>query len=244
MNSTDRFLLAKKAINDAHSRYNIGTYKEKSQHLFLKHFYEPDASYHEVPFEGYIADILNDEGITEIQTAGFRALHDKLTVFLPLHRVTVVYPVQSKAKVIWTDTETGESAEGRLISYPKAQYRLFSELLSICDYLKDEKLSIHVVCMSVTNRKALDGYGADRKKKATKLDSVPEEILDIQVLESFEDIKAFFPFNSGERITASDISKKLGLKRMALWRAIKFLTASEIIKATDKKRNAVVYSVN
>ena len=29
------------------------------------------------------------------------------------------------------------------------------------------------------------------KKKATKLDSVPEEILDIQVLESFEDIKAF-----------------------------------------------------
>ena len=64
------------------------------------------------------------------------------------------------------------------------------------------------------------------------------------MLENLEDIKAFFPFNSGEKITASDISKKLGLKRMALWRAIKFLTTSEIIKATDKKRNAVVYSVN
>ena len=244
MTEQDRFLIAKKAIEDTHNRYNIGTYKERSQHLFLKCYYEPCGEFHEAYVAGYIADILNENGITEIQTAGFRALHDKLTVFLPLYHVTLVYPVQSRAMVVWIDPESGEATPGRFSSYPKAQYKLFAELLAIVDQLNDDRLSIDLVYMSVSNQRLLDGYGSDRKKKATKLDSVPEEILNIRTLHTMDDIKALFPFNKGDRILSNDISKSLGLKRMSLWRAIKFLTLTEIITPVDKKGKAIVYQVN
>ena len=52
--------------NDPHG---FGTLKEKTVHAVMKLYYEPDEDYHEVPIEGYIADIYTGERIIEIQTA-------------------------------------------------------------------------------------------------------------------------------------------------------------------------------
>ena len=49
-------------------RGGIGTLGEKSLHAALKLYYEPDSSRHEIPVGQYVADIVNEEGIIEIQT--------------------------------------------------------------------------------------------------------------------------------------------------------------------------------
>ncbi len=243
MNDKDRFARAKESLENPHLRYNIGTYKERSQHLLLKLFYEPDTGFHEVPFQGYIADILNEKGITEIQTVGFRALHDKLAVFLPAHMVTVVYPVSEKNRICWTDPESGDIEFGRYATYPKKKFAILSELLSIVDYFGEPQLCVHLVTMKTSQYKVKDGYGKDKKKRATKIDTVPEELIEIKELRDSDDIRALLPFKAGDKLTAKDIGKTLGLSRIRLWKAIKFLTITEILVQSGKKGNSIIYEI-
>ena len=243
MNEKDRFARAKESLENPHLRYNIGTYKERSQHLLLKLFYESDIGFHEVPFQGYIADILNDKGITEIQTVGFRALRDKLAVFLPSYPVTVVYPVCEKKRSMWTDPDSGDVESGRYTTYPRKKFSILSELLAIVDHFGDPKLCVHLVSMAVSQYKVKDGYGKDKKLRATKLDTVPEELIDITVLKDADDIRRLLPFKAGDKLLTKDISKALGLTRVRLWKAIKFLTITEILVQTGKKGNGIIYEV-
>jgi len=238
------FLVAKRSLEADHLRYNIGTYKERSQHLLLKHLYEPDISYHEVPVEGYVADILNDEGITEIQTAAFRALNEKLAVFLPRFPVRIVYPVCDKKRIIWTDPQTGESEMGRYTSYPRARFRILSELLSIVDHFGAPGFCIEIVLLKSSQFKLRDGYGNDNKRKATKLDTVPDELIGTLVLRDASDVRSFLPLEIGSRVTVTEISKVLGLRRIPLWRAIKFLAVLEILVPVDKKGKSIIYEIS
>ena len=89
--SAARFAAAREVLLQNHERYNIGTYRERSQHLILKHYFEPDSDRHEIPLEGYIADIYSEAGVIEIQTSSFGALQSKLEAFLRNYPVTLVY---------------------------------------------------------------------------------------------------------------------------------------------------------
>ena len=60
----------------------IGTLGEKSLHAVLKRYYEPDRSCHEIPVGNYVADIVNQDGIFEIQTRGLSNLRPKLNELL------------------------------------------------------------------------------------------------------------------------------------------------------------------
>ncbi len=239
----NRFARAKSAINDPHVRYNIGTYKERSQHRLLKLYYEPDIEFHEVPYDGFIADILNNAGITEIQTAGFRSLNEKLAVFLSENNVRIVYPTALKKRVCWIDPENGESAFGRYTTYNKSHFHLLSELLSIVDYFGVPQLCVDVVYMSVSDCRLLDGYGKDRKKKATKIDTVPEELTDIVTLHNSADIRKLIGLEEGREMTREELSEYFGLSRISLWRAIKFLLITEILTISGKKGNTIIYKV-
>ena len=152
-----RFDLAKQTVEDLSAGYNIGTYMERTCHRMLKICYEPDIAFHEVPYKGYIADILNDQGITEIQTVGFRALHDKLAVYLVDHCVCVVHPVYHKKRICWIDPVSGEADIGSYRTYPKAAYKILSELFSIVDFFGMSNLSVENVYLSVSEKKMLDG---------------------------------------------------------------------------------------
>ena len=244
MTEKERFLLARCSLENDHLRYNIGTYKERSQHMILKLFYEPDIAYHEVPFEGYVADILNQKGIIEIQTAAFRSLNEKMAVFLQSFPVTVVFPVAEKKRVVWTDPETGETEEGVYRTYPKSKYKILSELLSVVDHFGDRNFCVHMLLLKSTQCKMKDGYGKDKKKKATKTDTVPDELMDRVILNNADDIRAMLPFDIGSRLTTAEISSALGLRRVSLWRAVKFLTITEILAPVGKKGNSIIYEVS
>jgi hypothetical protein len=100
-------------LGNEHKRYNIGTLCEGTLHMVLKYFICPDMAYHEVPVGGYIADVLQGDVITEIQTRGFRNLRDKLEAFLPLYKVNVVYPIAYVKRICKIDKNSGEISKPR-----------------------------------------------------------------------------------------------------------------------------------
>ena len=91
----------------------IGTLGEKRLHRVLKTYFEPRAACREQPFAGYVADILNEEGVTEVQTRNYGALRKKLDAFLPLGPVRVVCPLPARKWISWVDPATGEISARR-----------------------------------------------------------------------------------------------------------------------------------
>ena len=125
-------------------RHGIGMQKEKTLHAVLKAYEDPDEDHHEIPIENYIADIYNEKigTITEIQTANFGYLREKLAAFLPLYRVKVVYPIPAGKWITWIDPETGE-LEKRSRSPKKGSfYSAFRELYRISSYLDHPNLCV------------------------------------------------------------------------------------------------------
>ena len=49
-----------KIIGVDRQRIGIGTLSEKTVHAVLKNYLQPDEDHHEIPIEGYVADIYND----------------------------------------------------------------------------------------------------------------------------------------------------------------------------------------
>ena len=87
----ETFKQACRRVRDGNQQaLGIGTLGEKTLHAVLKYGYEPQEENHETKIGGYVADIVGENGIIEIQTQGFDRLRKKLSAFLEVCDVTAV----------------------------------------------------------------------------------------------------------------------------------------------------------
>jgi hypothetical protein len=209
----------------------IGTLNEKSVHAFLKNRFEPNADSQEIRVGGFIADIVGENGIIEIQTGAFSRLQKKLKAFLSVGHVTVVYPVVTAKKIQNVET-------GKISGSPKkcTKWHFLSETYSIRDFLKNDNLSFVLVFLTVIETRS--GVG----KKAVKLGKAPDKILEEKRLDGIKDFSYFtddLPSPFTQKIF-SDTAKLYGLDA---WRALHALVAADLVKETFKKGNTKYYEV-
>ncbi len=183
----------------------IGSYQEKSVHAILKHYYAPDRAYQEISVGPYVADAIKDGEIYEIQTKDFYRMKGKLAAFLKQYDVTIVYPVILEKTIRWVDPETGEISEGKKSPKKANPYSIFSELYGIKDFLKRRKLHFLMVFIEAEEYKILDGFGKDKKIRATKSDRVPTNFVGEYILESKKDYKNLLPNDLPKQFTTKDL---------------------------------------
>lgn len=208
-------------LTDTEQQLGIGELSEKSVHHFLKNYIEPDKSKQEVNL-GYgvgVADILreNESGqkeAFEIQTKSFFKLKKKLAYYINTGMtVTIVYPTCREKVIHWVEPVTGEIIEQRKSQVKKTKHEVFSEMHGIRKYLpeiQNGNLRFRVYELQVDEYKYLDGYGVNNKKRATKIDKVPSNIIDIVQIENKNDFKKFIPLDKitkDSRFTAKDYAK-------------------------------------
>lgn len=239
----NRFETARLNAFASNGQFNIGTYKERSLHSILKHYYEPDISRHEVPLLGHVADIFDGETVTEIQTGSFSPLRGRLASFLSRYSVKIVFPCLSKRRICWTDPESGDTTYSPYRTYKNEIFKLLPQLLYISEFFATEKLSVDIVICTATKIKLLDGYGKDRKKRATATDTVPDEVCDVITISSKEDLCKILPFADRDKLTLKELEAFLGLKRRKLWMAVKLLTEWDILELSEKVKNKYIYTV-
>ena len=132
----------KKIIGVDRQRLGIGTLSEKTVHAILKNYYEPDEDRQEIPIENYVADIYAEGEIIEIQTRQFDRMRGKLSAFLPLYPVTIVYPIPREKWIVWIDEESGELSNKRKSPVKGNPYLAFPELYKIKMFLKNPNIKI------------------------------------------------------------------------------------------------------
>ena len=168
-------------------REGIGTLAEKTLHLIIKNYIEPNTDFHEIKVGRKVADIKNSNGIFEIQPRSFDRLRPKLQQFLKENQVTVVYPIAKEKRICWIDPETGEMTPPRKSPKQGSSFDIFKELYKIKMFLLEPNLKFRIMMLGINEYRLRNGWSFDKKKGSTKYESIPNAI--------FEEIFLFISFS-------------------------------------------------
>jgi len=233
----------KKIIGVDRQRLGIGTLSEKTVHAILKNYYEPDEDRQEIPIENYVADIYADGEIIEIQTRQFNKMRDKLSAFLPLYPVTIVYPIPREKWIVWINEESGELSKKRKSPVKGNPYIAFPELYKIKMFLKDPNLRLKLVLMDVEEYKLLNGWSRDRKKGASRYDRIPTELVEEVEINCLRDYMQFVPYELNGEFTSREFAKVAHIPVSLAQTVLNILYHVGILTRVGKKGNMYLYEV-
>lgn len=241
---TEAFEAAKKKIIGVdRQRLGIGTLSEKTVHAILKNYYEPDEDRQEIPIENYVADIYADGEILEIQTRSFNRMRDKLTAFLPLYPVTIIYPIPREKWLIWIDEESGELSSKRKSPAKGKTYDAFAELYKIKMFLQHPNLRLKLVLVDIEEYRLLNGWSRDKKKGSSRYDRIPLQIVEEVDITCPRDYMQFIPYELQEPFGVKDFAKAAHIPAQRAQVVIHILFHMGMIKRVGKKGNAFLYEV-
>lgn len=230
-----------KIINVDREKCGIGTLGEKTLHAVLKQYFEPYRGNHEIKMGGYVADIVGENGIIEIQTANFNKLRKKLESFLDVTTVTVVYPIASTKWLIWLDESTGEVTNKRKSPKKGTPYQAFSELYKIKSLLTHENFKLCIVMLDTIEYRNLNGWSKDKKKGSSRFERIPVDIIDEIYIESVLDYSKLIPNSMPQSFTTRDFKKSSGLSLRNAQTAMNVLNYLGAVERIGKNGRLYLY---
>lgn len=221
----------------------ITTYMERSLHRTLKAHFCPDEAKHEIKIGRHVADACDGNTIFEIQTGNFSPLRKKLQFYLENtdFDVVVVRPISQNRRIFWLD-EFGELKKApRLSSRHETLANGIADIYYVKEFLGNSRLSFCFVLMEIDEIRLLDGYGKQKKIRATSVDRVAGEIYSLHYINSVENIKtALFPLLPDEQFGRDELSRALKLKGLKLWSVQKLLLETNLLTC-EKRGNKLVF---
>lgn len=237
-----RFETARAMLVDRERPQNgIGTLGEKTLHAVLKYTFEPDAARHEQKVGSFVADILNADGITEIQTRGFTPLRRKLEYFLPLSTVHVVHPMAAIKYLRYIDPETGETTPRRKSPKQSALCEACFELFKIIGCIGHENLRLTIVLLDVEETRVVTGTNRFGKKATTRAERLPLRWVRTVELRTKEDYLQLLPENLPEEFTLNDLKKAAKINQKRAQTAVQFFKKLELLENCGKLGRQYLY---
>ncbi|QNU65418.1 hypothetical protein EHE19_010760 [Ruminiclostridium herbifermentans] len=228
-------------INSNREKCGIGTLGEKTLHAVLKHYFEPYTANHEVRMGSFVADIVGENGIVEIQTGNFNKLRKKLETFLEVTTVTVVYPIPSTKWIVWIDDSTGEVTDKRKSTKKGSPYEAFFELYKIKSFLTHHNFRLCIVMIDIIEYRKLDGWSEDRKKGSSRYERIPVEIIDEIYIDNKWDFEKLIPQDMPKNFTSKDFKKLSALNLKKAQTAMNILQYVGVIKQIGKDGRLHLY---
>ena len=219
----------------------VGTLSEKLVHRVIKHYIQPDATKHEQKMCGKIVDVINDGEIYEIQTRGFEKLVPKLDSLLREHSVTVVYPVIKEKNLIWIDPETGEASVPKRVSKKGKISDVLPELSKIDRFVGHENFKLIIMLLCADEFRYLDGYGKDKKLRATKINVIPNSIVEVVEITSRDDCKMLLSAVLPDVFSSKQLFKSLGMQGRKASFALAVMKRLGLCEVLSKEGNSYIY---
>ena len=126
----------------------------------------------------------------------------------------------------------------------KTKEQIFARAYVDSPIIDFSRIEFKVVYLDVDEYKLLDGFGADKKTKATKIDRIPKDLVDIVTIDSRESLAEFLlPENLPEEFRAKDFQRATGLRKKGVSAGLRALQTLGIIERQKQSGRAVVYRV-
>lgn len=225
------------------SKNQITTYTERSLHLHLKKLFCPDETMHEVKIGKYFADACDGKTIFEIQTGNLAPLSKKLDFYLKNtdFDIVIVRPIAQNRRIFWINDEGALEKSPRKSSKHESIADGISDLFYLKDYIGSKRIKFCFIMMDIDEVRLLDGYGKQKKIRATSADRMAGEIYSVEYINTIEDIKAaLFPLLPDTEFDRETLSKSLKLKALKLWSSQKLLTELHLL-STHKDGKKLIF---
>ena len=236
-----------------HLEDGIGTLAEKRMHAILKNYVCPDVTCHEIRVldtlpedqreaatnkksSRYVADVLRGRNVWEIQTGSFYPLREKIAWYMqhaPYH-VTVVVPVPYKKHLNWIDPLTGTVQKRSAKPHVTSPKSVAGELYWLREHLQNPKLTVQLLLLEIEEYRLLDGYGKDKKARASKYEKIPTALCGTLTLHSPEDYRIFLPDSLPDQFTAAQYAAASGIRGRNSYYALHMLTGAGLLAEADK----------
>lgn len=225
----------------------ITTYMERSLHASLKKHFCPNEDMHEIKMGRFVADACDGKTIFEIQTGNLAPLSKKLNFYLENtdFDIVVVRPIAKNRRIFWLN-ELGEVEKAPKIS-PRHESIAngIADLLYVKELVGNGRVSFCFAIMEIDEVRLLDGYGKQKKIRATSADRIAGEIYDIKYIRNENDIRReLFPLLPDKDFTREELSKLLKLKGLKLWSAQKLLIELGLLVSEKDGRKLIFKKAN
>ncbi len=213
---------------------------EKLLHSALKYYIDPDETHHEIGIGGYFADILNEDGIFEIQTGSMHPLAAKLRAYPDEYQVTVVCPLIVEKRVFWIDPVSGEISGGRKSPRHGQICDVFGELIHIRNSMR--RAQLRIIGLKGDEYRLLTGRSPDLKRwGAVRFERVPTELLWERELCTAEDYIALLP-DIAEPFTVRTLANGLKIGYNIAGAMARTLFDMGVLQRVGKEKNAYLYA--
>lgn len=227
-------------IGAAHIHQGIGTLQEKTLHAVLKRYYQPDQDSHEIPVGKFVADIVGEDGIIEIQTTQFNKLIEKLSAFLEVCPVTVVHPLIQKRRLIWIDPDTGEQSAGPARRQdPRPD--LFLELYRIREFLKHPRLTLRFPLLEIDEYRLLHPKQKNPRRRGSRFDKIPNALLEEWTFYTEEDFLRFLPAELSGPFTIKEFMAAARAGESTARLMVRVLSDLGLVEQTGKRGRCFLY---
>lgn len=221
----------------------IGNLGEKALHAVLKYYFQPDGTKHEIKVGSFYADAVSDGKIIEIQTKNFYALRKKLDFLVISYRVVLVHPIAEHKTLCWVDPESGDVVSRKRSPKKGSIFDILPELYAIKECVGEENFTLCIITVDVDEYRLLDGYGKDKKKRATKYERIPTSVNSEIYLKDIRDYYMLIPPSLNERFTISEFNKAVNMRGIAASCALKFLLHIGIVRFLCKEGKKNIYEI-
>ncbi len=242
-------------LDGSESDCGIGTLAEKQMHAAIKRFICPDAACHEVRIDTaeekdgsakkrrkFVADILKDGRIYEIQTGRIALLREKIAWILEStdYTVTVIHPV---AQSRWVNVLNDENEiERRYRSPLKGRVSdVACELYSIKDFFDSGRFSLVVLMMEAEQYIKNTSKTKRGRPKYKKYELIPVDLLSAAVFSDCDDCKYFIPESLEGEFTVKEFSKLSKIRGMDAYSAVHSLCDMGLLEECGRIGRATAY---
>ena len=241
-------------------REGIGTLNEKKLHTMLKFFVCDDKSCHEIKLDplvvdesedssankktkkrrNFVADVLCDCDIFEIQTGHLYPLKDKIEFYLEQteYNVTIIHPLAVKKHINYIDPKNGTVS--RRVPSPKKEHPrdMLPELYSLLPYLGNRRLRARALLFEVEEFRLQSGR---RGKRGEKYERIPTALVDILDFCTPSDYLDYLPKDLPPRFTTAEFGKAAGYAGIDRYSAIKVLLKMGLVREDGTIGKAAAY---
>ena len=243
MDKTAFYNACNKIVGADRQRKGIGTLGEKTLHAVLKNYYEPHEENHEIKVGRFVADIVGEQGVIEIQTRSFGSLLEKLDNFLELSEVTVVYPLPALKYVSWLDMETGELSPKHKSPKKCRIYDAFKEIIRIKYALDNPRFHLVLCFLEVDEIRFLNGWSENKKRGSSRCDRIPKDIIEEVRFDCVSDYRRFIPDGLPEEFTSAHYAKACKINKQLASNGLNILNYLGLVERVGKKDRSYVYKV-
>jgi len=223
----------------------IGTLGEKPLHAVLKSWYSRPGDREEHPVDGFVIDIVREDGtLVEIQTRGFSSMKRKTGALLDCgHRLRIVHPIPAEKTIVKLD-DAGVVIGRRKSPRHGDVTDVFAELVSFPELLAHPNLEIDVLLISEEEYRCHQPGKSWRRKGWVVAERHLIEVKESVLLCGSEDLLGLLPDALPSTFTTADIAEGLGKPRRLAQQMAYCLRKVGAITEVGRAGNAIRYLRN